>query len=475
MLFNSIHFLVFFPIVVLLYFSLPQKYRWGFLLAASYYFYMQWNWIYIFLIMSITLIDYFCAIWLEKATKYRKHILAFVLLTNLGLLFTFKYLGFAASSMQSLVNILGLPHIFPTINILLPVGISFFTLQAMAYFFDVYKGTRKAERHLGIFALFIAFFPQIMAGPIERSTNLLPQFFEKHKMNYNDVTAGLRIATWGFFKKIVVADRAALIVDYVYASPQGFSGWALIIATIAFAFQIYGDFSGYTDIAIGVGRIMGFRLMKNFNRPYAAKSVADFWRRWHISLSTWFKDYMYIPMGGSRVNMAKWARNVLVVFIVSGIWHGAEWTFVIWGALLGVWQLLERFSLPIREWFWKHWRGNGGRIRAFLAWLVTFGFISFTWIFFRANNRWDAMHIVRNLRIDLDWARLVSTIEMLGWESLAILTASIIAMEIGQMLLDRKPIKEWKTGARWTAYAVLVLWILVFAEHGSQEFIYFQF
>ncbi|GHV16847.1 alginate O-acetyltransferase [Clostridia bacterium] len=447
-------------------------------MPASYYFYMCWSWQYIFLIVGITIIDYTLALLLEKTDKRgkRRAIMATALITNLGLLFYYKYFNFALESTEGLLQILGIPQILPRYDILLPVGISFFTFQALAYFFDVYTGKRKAEHHLGYFALFVSFFPQLVAGPIERSTNLLPQFFEKHKFNYDDAVQGLRLAAWGMFKKIVVADRAAEIVNSIYNSPYAHSGWSLILATVVFAFQIFCDFSGYSDIAIGVGRVMGFRLRKNFNRPYSAKSVADFWRRWHISLSTWFKDYVYIPLGGSRVTMARWAANALVVFLLSGLWHGADWTFVIWGAMLGAWQVLGRFTEKIRKVLWKVTKLDKiPYLRGAVSIIITFAFICFSWIFFRANSLADANFIISHLFTGLTWVNFKAAITSLGRSDMLILALSILAMEFGQWVVSKKYVGLWKTSARWVAYVGLIAWIFIFAHYGSQEFIYFQF
>ncbi len=330
MLFNSIEFLIFFPIVSIVHFLIPHKYRWVWLLLASYYFYMSWRIEYITLIWISTLIDYFAGRQMGKTDdrkKKRKYLLL-SLFANLGLLFTFKYWNFFTSSLNIVLRAMHITYEIPYLNVVLPVGISFYTFQTLSYTIDVYRGVKSTEKHLGIFALYVAFFPQLVAGPIERSTNLLPQFFEKHNIDWRRIVDGLKLMMWGMFKKVVIADRLAVFVDRVYGNPYDYTGLSHIVATIFFAFQIYCDFSGYSDIAIGSAQVLGFNLMDNFRRPYFSRSVSEFWRRWHISLSSWFRDYVYIPMGGNRVSPKRWHFNILTVFVVSGLWHGANWTFI---------------------------------------------------------------------------------------------------------------------------------------------------
>ena len=331
MFFNSLEFAVFFPIVVGLYLLTPERFRWTLLLAASYYFYAAWKAEYLILILVSTLIDYTVALRMEKASNpaKRRSWLIVSLCSNLGILFSFKYFNFFNDSVRTVFDQFNIFYDVPAFEVLLPVGISFYTFQTLSYTIDVYRGQRPAERHIGIFALYVAFFPQLVAGPIERSTRLLPQFFKKVELTYERTVDGLRLMLWGFFKKLVIADRVGAYVDVVYASPDDHSGMTVLIATYFFAFQIFCDFSGYSDIAIGSARILGYDLMDNFRRPYFSKSISEFWRRWHISLSTWFRDYVYIPLGGNRVVKWRWYYNLMVVFVVSGLWHGANWTFVV--------------------------------------------------------------------------------------------------------------------------------------------------
>ena len=334
MLFHSFAYFTFFPCVVALYFAIPPRHRWALLLAASYYFYAAWKPEYLLLIVASTLVDYLVGLGLgrHREPRVRRWLLAASLILNLGLLGVFKYADFFGQSLAGLARALGGGRNIPALNLLLPVGISFYTFQTLSYTIDVYRGEREPERHLGRFALYVSFFPQLVAGPIERSTHLLPELRAARPFDLDRVLSGLLLFAWGLFKKLVIADRAAAFVDAVYADPERFQGPTIIVATYLFAFQIYADFSGYSDMAVGSARVMGIELMENFDRPYAARSITDFWRRWHISLSTWFRDYLYIPLGGNRVVPRRRLFNVLVVFVLSGLWHGASWTFVAWKA-----------------------------------------------------------------------------------------------------------------------------------------------
>ena len=372
MLFNSIEFLFFLPLVIALYYAIPGRYRWVLLLAASFYFYAAWKLEYLFLMFVSILIDYFSALGMSRSDnpRRRKQYLMASLAGNLGILLGFKYFNFFSDSIRALFQPFNLFADMPYLNVLLPVGVSFYTFQSMSYTIDVYRNRMPAERHLGIFALYVSFFPQLVAGPIERATHLLPQFRDSHRFEYARVTSGLRLILWGFFKKVVIADQLALFVQQVYGSPGQWHGPSILLASYFFAFQIFCDFSAYTDIARGSARIMGFDIMENFNRPYLARSIREFWQRWHISLSTWFRDYVYIPLGGNRVLKWRWYYNLMVVFVVSGLWHGANWTFVAWGFLHGSYQI---FSLMTRQWRDAIWQAiDQARSRA--AALFSFGF-----------------------------------------------------------------------------------------------------
>jgi len=349
MLFNSLNFLFFFPVVTALYYMIPHRFRWILLLASSYYFYMCWKVEYIVLILITTLITYFTGLGIGKAKekKKKKKYLVFCICSNLLILLIFKYFNFFNNSFKEIFDYFNIFYNIPSFNLLLPVGISFYTFQSLSYSIDVYNGQKEPEKHFGIFAVYVAFFPQLVAGPIERSTKLLPQFYNKIEFKYSQVTDGLRQMAWGFFKKIVIADRLSLLVNQVYNNADSYTGVPLIIGTYFFSFQIYCDFSGYSDIAIGAAKVLGIDLSKNFKYPYFAKDINDFWRRWHITLSTWFRDYLYFPLGGNRVSAKKWCYNILIVFILSGLWHGASWTFIIWGTLHGFF-IIVNFDTIIR-------------------------------------------------------------------------------------------------------------------------------
>jgi D-alanyl-lipoteichoic acid acyltransferase DltB (MBOAT superfamily) len=480
MLFNSIPFLIFFPTVVVLYFATPQRYRWALLLGASYYFYMSWRPEYVILIIVSTLIDYVAARQIGQTANptRRKTFLALSLLTNLGILFGFKYFNLFNDSARAIFDQFNLFYNIPAFEVLLPVGISFYTLQSMGYTIDVFRGQKTPERHLGIFALYVAFFPQLVAGPIERSVRLLPQFYQKHSFDLSRIGSGLQLMAWGFFKKVVIADRLAFIVNGVYNDPTAYSGLPLLLTTYFFAFQIYCDFSGYSDIAIGAARVMGYDLMENFRRPYFAPSVADFWRRWHISLSTWFRDYLYIPLGGNRVTPGRWSLNLMIVFLVSGLWHGAEWTFVVWGGLHGLYLLGEIWlkrawgrTRPHREpaqpSFWR----QAGHI------LLTFHLVTFAWIFFRANSVGEAFYIATHLFTTFDVSSLYG---LEGGHYNLSFALILIAFLLGvQLLHTKKDIPRLfalqPVWLRWAVYYAFIFTILAFGQFGTVEFIYFQF
>ena len=480
MLFNSLAFLIFFPIVVMLYFSLPQRYRWTLLLVASYYFYMSWKPEYIVLIMASTIIDYTVARRLGVVTdaRKRKWLLALSVVSNLGLLFAFKYFNFFSASFSQAMMSFGIPFTPLALKVLLPVGISFYTFQTMSYTIDVYRGKIKPEKHLGIFAVYVSFFPQLVAGPIERAKHLLPQFYEKHILSHKNVIDGLKLMLWGFFKKVVIADRVAIYVNEVYnALPQATST-QIIVATLFFAVQIYCDFSGYSDIAIGSAQVLGFDLMDNFKRPYFAKSIGEFWHRWHISLSTWFKDYVYIPLGGNRVSQVRHYLNLFIVFVVSGLWHGANWTFLIWGALHGVYQVFGVATKRLRERF-NQWIGlvRLPRLYGVIQILITFLLVNFAWIFFRANNVTDAFYIVKHLFADMSLSQVTLSLGRVGF---AIALVSIGLMELVHLIQEHRGMRHFLSArpvwVQWALPLALIMFILLFGmfEQPSQ-FIYFQF
>ncbi len=390
MTFTTPEFVIFFAAFVPIYFTIPFRWRWIGLLIASYFFYAYGSGAYVVLIMTTTLIDYTSARLMDSTTnsRRRKLLLAASLTANLGTLFIFKYFNFFNQSFATLAHDLSMNYPIGALSLILPVGISFYTFQSIAYTIDVYRGAVKPERHLGIFATYVAFFPQLVAGPIERAPHFLPQFHQHFRFDQNRAVEGLRLMLWGAFKKIVIADRLSIYVNAVYNAPGSYSGAPLIAATVFFAFQIYCDFSGYSDIAIGAAKVLGFDLMLNFRQPYFAQSVREFWARWHISLSTWFRDYLYIPLGGNRVPFPRYLLNLMIVFVVSGLWHGASWTFVIWGALHGIFIVVEAIL--------RH-RNISFHSPAWARIGFTFVLVTFAWIFFRANTFSDALYVTTHL------------------------------------------------------------------------------
>lgn len=488
MLFNSLHFVLFFPAVFLILRLIPEKFRWIILLLASYYFYMAWEISYALLILFSTVVDYFAALQMQKATtlRGRKTWLYASLISNLGLLFVFKYYNFFSDSVNALFQTSGLSVAIPYHEFLLPVGISFYTFQTLSYTIDVFRGDKKAETHFGIFALYVSFFPQLVAGPIERSTRLLPQFFEHKAIRYIDVSSGVKQMLWGFFKKMVIADRLAFFVDHVYANPEAYPGFPLVLATFFFAIQIYCDFSGYSDIAIGSARILGFELMENFKKPYFSSSISEFWSRWHISLSTWFRDYVYIPLGGNRVSGIRWMANIMITFTVSGLWHGANWTFVVWGALNGLYLILGRQTLEIRD---RLFRWLPQHLRKPQKILFTFFLTFIAWIFFRAASIGDAWYVLTHLLDNPGYLLLLpsdlftqrSFILKMGLDGYEMWVAivTLILFHIVEWFHRRKRIFEWTSGwtkwGRWSFYQMILFAVVMFGVTDQQAFIYFQF
>jgi alginate O-acetyltransferase complex protein AlgI len=491
MLFNSFAFLIFFPVVTIGYFALPHRWRWLWLLLASCYFYMAFIPAYIFILFFTIGVDYISGRMIEMAIgRRRKLFLMTSLAANIGVLAVFKYFNFFNENIAALTGFLGVAYPIPSLSLLLPIGLSFHTFQSMSYTIEVYRGRQMAERNLGILALYVMFYPQLVAGPIERPQNLLPQFRIVHSFDPARATEGLQRMLWGFFKKVVIADRLAIVVNQVYGHPQDYSGVQLIVATVCFAYQIYCDFSGYADIAIGSAHVMGFRLMENFDRPYHSLSIAEFWRRWNISLSSWFRDYLYIPLGGNRVSRPRWAFNVLVTFLISGLWHGANWTFILWGGLNGVYLIVGELFSPFGKAI-AALRPVRQHPRAWTALQLgtTFSLVCISWIFFRAATLGEALYILTNLFRGVGgFARGLFQpgfaadklgsmgLEPVGWLVLIGSVALLEAIELVQrrgtipQLFSRRPL--WM---RWIGYYALLLIILIFGVFGESPFIYFQF
>ena len=479
MLFNSLTFAVFLPIVFAAYWLLPHRFRWILLLAASYYFYMSWNVKYVVLILLTTVVSYLAAIGIEhsRTMRQKKCWLAGAAVISLGILFVFKYFNFAMDSLAAVMGMLAIPMHPVTLKLLLPVGISFYTFQTLSYVVDVYRGKCAAEKHFGMYALFVSFFPQLVAGPIERTTNLLPQLKREQTFSYSKASYGLKLMAWGFFKKIVVADTLAVYVNNVYGNLSSHTGLSLIVASVFFAFQIYCDFSGYSDIAIGVSKLLGIDLMQNFRSPYFSGSVKEFWSRWHISLSTWFRDYVYIPLGGNRCGKLRHKLNLLITFLVSGLWHGANWTYVIWGGLHGLVQIVETTVRPKKTQVSRGWK-------QVLSVLLVFVFTTAAWVFFRAENLSDAIYVFLHA-FDHITSPVQYVMQGLTGMALTVLSCFEILLMLAVLLLfDFFSLKqdaivrisEMKPVLRWTIYVVfLLLMLYLLPTNPSGQFIYFQF
>lgn len=469
MVFNSLHFLVFFIFTTSAYFLLQHRFRWFLLLMASCYFYMVFVPKYIVILGFTIIVDYFVGINLEKFTgRSKKIFLILSLIANVGILVIFKYYFFIDKNVSFLGDLFNSNWHLPNLNILLPIGLSFHTFQAMSYTIEVYRGNQKPERNFGIYSLYVMFYPQLVAGPIERPQNLLHQFYEKHNFDWIRVKSGLMQMTIGLFKKVVIADRLAIFVDGTYGELPKQGPLNLILAAVFYSFQILCDFSGYSDIAIGAARVMGFDLMKNFNAPYLAKSLPDFWRRWHISLSTWFKDYVYFSLGGNRVSVPKWYFNILIVFLLSGIWHGASWNFVIWGFLHGILQIigiqLNRFFPFLASYNLKT------KSLQIIYQIWTFILVTFTWVFFRLYKFSDLKIYFKqlcqfNLRNKFSFYLNLNEIIF----SFGLILFLMLAQTYG--LKD----KLLKTPFFWFWMFLFMVCIYFFGVFNIKQFIYFQF
>ncbi|MBK9275341.1 MAG: MBOAT family protein [Flavobacteriales bacterium] len=489
MIFNSIAFLVFFVVVTTTYHLLPHRWRWPMLLAASCWFYMAFVPVYILILAFTIAVDFGAGLLIERSEGVvRRRWLIASIVANVGVLAIFKYYGFLTENIEAMVQAAGWAgYSIPDLGIILPIGLSFHTFQSLSYTIEVYYGRQRAERHLGIFSLYVMFYPQLVAGPIERPGNLLRQLHLPMAFDPGLLASGLRLMAWGFFKKIMIADRVGAMVDHVYDAPYSHDGPALILASLLFAVQIYCDFSGYSDIALGAARCLGIDLMRNFRTPYASTSISEFWRRWHISLSTWFRDYVYIPLGGNRVLTWRRYYNLLITFLLSGLWHGAAWTYIIWGGLHGLFLIGAIVS--------EGGRTRLGQLLGLPRWprlqmaqqvITTFLLVDLAWIFFRANSVQDAFHIVGHLFTGLDgfltadafslWAPLVGA----GRGEMLLAAAAIAAMEGVQWLDRRKGATVWlaerSAWQRWALYTGLIGSIIFLGSYyHTSPFIYFQF
>lgn len=462
MLFNSLQFLLFFVIVTILFYRLPHKSRWLLLLLASCYFYMVFLPIYIFILGFTIVVDYFAGLYIEKSSgRKRKLFLVASIIANTGVLAFFKYWNFLNDNLTQFLQQLHVSNPVPFLSIILPIGLSFHTFQAMSYTIEVYRGKQKAEKHFGIYSLYVMFYPQLVAGPIERPQNVLPQFHEVKIWDFEKVKAGLMLMAFGFFKKVVIADRLALVADYSFNHVEQTNGLSMIMGVLFFTFQIYCDFSGYSDIALGCAGVMGYKLMENFRTPYFSASISEFWRRWHISLSTWFRDYLYIPLGGNRVKLPRMYLNILLVFMVSGLWHGANWTFVAWGFLHGLYLVLAqlrdkifpKLTLPVA-----------------INVIITFILAAFAWIFFRADNIAEAFVVIKKIAA----ANLHDTWQSpLNHAELALCFILIIILLCKEKWLYEIPVKN--NIVFYSLMLLLVGIIYFFGIFSLNQFIYFQF
>lgn len=487
MLFNSIDFLFFFPIVTIIFFVIPRELRVSWLLIVSYYFYMCWNPKYVVLIAISTVITFITGLLVEKVkSKHGKELVVAVsLVSNLAILGIFKYADFTLQTLSHITNHLGLGTIDKRLDLLLPVGISFYTFQALGYTLDVYKGNIKAERNIVRYALFVSFFPQLVAGPIERSGNLLcqiQQISETKLWEFERVRDGLLLMFWGLFQKLVIADRASILVNQVYDNYKDYGFFELAIASVLFALQIYCDFGGYTNIARGAARVMGFSLMQNFRQPYFSINIRDFWRRWHISLTSWFTDYLYIPLGGNRKGFVRHCINTIIVFAISGLWHGASWHFVAWGILHAGYQVVGNLKNHISKRLGMKDGIQGSFSQNLGKGIITFILVDFAWIFFAADHLRHAFGIFRQMLTTFQTTSIYEIgLDRGNWFMLCfgigvLMTVDIIHERGGSVFLWINQQTLW---FRWSLYLGLIWCVILFGIYGvgydSSQFIYFQF
>lgn len=510
MLFNSFTFLVFFAIVIPLYYLIPHKIRWLHLLVSSYIFYMAWSPPFILLIIFSTFSDYVLSwkIYTSKTQKLKKRYLITSICINFTLLFIFKYSmlinetfmtfyvevasffytlqGNTKEVAREMAQAMLSGYPLQNYSIILPMGISFYTFQVVAYVVDVYRGIVKPIKHYGVFSLYITFFPQLVAGPIERSKDLIPQFYKKHTFDKERILYGLKIMMYGFFKKVVIADRISIAVNTVYNSPESHTGLHMLIATILFAIQIYCDFSGYSDIAVGIAKVLGFNLSENFKNPFFSKSIKEVWKRWHISLSSWFVDYLYIPLGGNRQGKNRYLLNLFLTFIISGFWHGANWTYLLWGAFQGTMIVIQTLIDPYVNGFLDRFNLHKNILVNFIRVSLTFFLFSYSLIFFRGNNIADSFYVLNNIFLDIgsytdkQYVYEVITSFGLSVKEIQILLITISFLFIGEMLCDKKQVyaevEKMSYPFRLTYYVILGTFILTTGVfYASGEFIYFQF
>lgn len=478
MLFNSLSFGYFLPVVFALYWIAPHRFRWGVLLAASYFFYMSWNVKYVVLILFTTAVSYVAALLMEQCGQAwkKKLILAFGVIVSLGVLFLFKYMNFANRTLAHLFAVFSVSLPVVPMHLLLPVGISFYTFQTLSYVIDVYRGEIPAEKHFGIYALFVSFFPQLVAGPIERTGHLMPQLKAEHHFDQTKAVYGMKRMAWGFFKKMVVADVLAEYADMVFNAPEQFEGFAVVMAMFFFSIQIYCDFSAYSDIAIGAAKLLDIDLIENFASPYFSGTIHEWWSRWHISLSSWFRDYVYIPLGGNRKSPFRKNVNLLITFLLSGLWHGADWTYVLWGGYHGMLQIFGNMFPPKRAHGERAVRKVARTVWRFLLW-------SIGWVIFRANQLGDVLVLLKNM-----FAGITDPFRYfrLGMENMQIpmfrvvtIFCSIVLLAAYDMVSQKAEVWEiigkWRTPVRYGVYCLLLAIIILWRSSGENAFVYFQF
>ncbi len=493
-MFDTISFFLFLLAAVFLYFLIPQRFRWAYLLAASSIFYASFVPWYLLVLFFLVAVDYICAIEIERGQgRWRKFWLFISIFSTCGALFIFKYFNFFTLNTAALAHLIGWNYSPKLLSLMLPIGLSFHTFQSLSYVIEVYRKNYPAERHLGIYALYVMFFPQLIAGPIEKPQHLLPQFRQAHTFDQTRVANGLKRMALGLFKKIVIADRLAWTVNEVFASTQ-YHGLSLAVAVIFFAFQIYYDFSGYCDIALGAAQIMGFTLVENFDRPYLSKNIAEFWTRWHMSLFNWFKEYIYIPLGGNRKGKLRQAINIMIVFFVSGLWHGANWTFIVWGLLHGAFWLIGRFTKSLRQHIARVTRlASLPRLHSALQISITFLLVSFAWIFFRAQSLGEALSIIKNMASGfmpdvIALAHIDKSSFPYGIGTM-VLGKSVyeMAITLGCLIFmialyffqrkysDKNILAGERWPVRWAFYYSLIFGLIFFSVFAKINFIYFQF
>lgn len=480
MLFNSIPFFVFLLVVFLLFWTIrPKNPKIGklILLISSYVFYGWWDWRFLILIIISSAADFVIGkvLFLQKSCSNRKILLGLSIFTNIGILFFFKYYNFFIESFQSLFGMTNNGN-WSTLNIILPVGISFYTFQTLSYTIDIYRNKIKPTNSALTFFTFVSFFPQLVAGPIERASRLIPQFERQQIFSYSQASNGLKLILWGLFKKMVIADQLAVIVNTVYGQPENFNGIGILASTFLFGFQIYCDFSGYSDIAIGTAKLFGIELMSNFKTPYLASSFSDFWHRWHISLSTWFRDYVYISLGGNKKGTINWSRNILITFLISGLWHGANSTFILWGLIHGIVYILEKLISPILK--------INSHIKTTAGWLITFTIVNCSWIFFRAESTQHLKLLWLSIKTNFSGGTWSISYLLNKYQSftepfrvfcfvfpLFLLVEKMMKQQSFPDFINSKP-----RAISWSCYYILILLVLLFGVlNSAPQFIYFQF